>query len=307
MSGRRGGRGGGSVGHIQKICASDLCSNVLARKTAGEYCYKCFQKHPRTAVNNNETEDNPLVGFDNIQQLYEAIGFDDGPIGQRKTPDVVTLIRKEVAPLVEVIKDLLNRVKFLETKVGKIDEELDDMGEKLKTASENNETFKRIILEQQKYLESMKRRELSTNIIVSGIPNEPVKINGGQEATDDKEKINLVFNHINCTNELKSDIKIISLPIRESSTTHSVKMQLSSSEDVKTVISSAKRLKTFKDMKVYINYDEPYHSRRENNRLRKRKSDLKRMHINDDIKISKGKLYHNEMIVDQFDISHQLF
>ena len=69
----------------------------------------------------------------------------------------------------------------------------------------------------------------------------------------------------------------------------------------------AKELKNFTAAKVYVNYDEPYYSRKENNRLRKKKSDLIRNHANDDIKIAKGKLYHNNMVVDQFDLSNQLF
>ena len=51
------------------------------------------------------------------------------------------------------------------------------------------------------------------------------------------------------------------------------------------IISNAKRLKTFSAAKIYINYDEPYYSRKENNGQRKKKYELVRNHTNDEIKI----------------------
>ena len=73
------------------------------------------------------------------------------------------------------------------------------------------------------------------------------------------------------------------------------------------MIDKAKKLKDFKAAKVYINYDEPYYTRKENNRLRKKKAILKKDNVQDDIKILKGKLYHNNLMVDQFDLSNQIF
>ena len=69
----------------------------------------------------------------------------------------------------------------------------------------------------------------------------------------------------------------------------------------------AKALKSFEKSKVFINYDEPFHSRKENLRLRKKKYNLQQSHPSDELTISKGKLYHNERVVDQFDITNQLF
>ena len=68
-------------------------------------------------------------------------------------------------------------------------------------------------------------------------------------------------------------------------------------------------MKNLVDTKIYIKYDEPYHSRKENNRLRKKRYDLSKdeRYHNDVIKIEKGKLYHNGMVVDQFDLANQLF
>ena len=39
----------------------------------------------------------------------------------------------------------------------------------------------------------------------------------------------------------------------------------------------------------------------------KKKANLMKDHPRDELKISKGKLYHNNVVVDQFDLSNQLF
>ena len=130
---------------------------------------------------------------------------------------------------------------------------------------------------------------------------------GEEEAADDNKKLDVIFSHINSSEILSGDHKIISFPLREGSNTHSLKIQLPSNDLVKRVMSSDKELNNFTKAKIYINYDEPYHTRKENNRLRKKKSFLLRAHQNDEIKINKGKLYHNDMIVDQFDLSNQIF
>ena len=86
-----------------------------------------------------------------------------------------------------------------------------------------------------------------------------------------------------------------------------IKVKFPRPEDTKHILANAKKLKTFDLGKIYINLDEPYHTRRENNRLRKKKTQLIEKHPNDDIKISKGKLYHMDSIVDSFNLSNQLF
>ena len=97
--------------------------------------------------------------------------------------------------------------------------------EKVRTLTNNVESFKHIIMEQQKYLESMKRKEISSNIIVSGIPNEPLVVNDAV-GNDDGKKVEMIFNHVNCNEKLNGEHKIINFPIREGSTTHSIKIQL---------------------------------------------------------------------------------
>ena len=115
-----------------------------------------------------------------------------------------------------------------------------------------------MLLEQQNYLELVKKKEISCNIIISAMPNAAVTINEVKVA-ENNEKLKEI-------DKLSDNNKIIPLPIREDSVDRSIKMQSKSNDDDKHIISYAKRLKTFSAAKIYINYDEPYYSRRENNR-----------------------------------------
>ena len=103
---------------------------------------------------------------------------------------------------------------------------------------------------------------------------------------------------------------IIRIPSAPGKNTHSVKLCFEYTMTVKHILDKAKSLKEFEAARIYINYDEPFYSRRENNSLRKKKSTLFGLHNGDDIKIQKGNNNNNNnntMVVDQFDLANQIF
>ena len=99
--------------------------------------------------------------------------------------------------------------------------------------------------------------------------------------------------NICCTDQLEDDYHTINTPPAPGKNSYSIKLCLTKNKTVKHILDNAKSLKDFKAAAIYINYDEPYYTRRENNRLRKKKYTLTNLHTDDVIKIQKGKLYHN--------------
>lgn len=97
---------------------------------------------------------------------------------------------------------------------------------------------KMILLEQQKCLETIKRKDLANSIIISALPNYPLAI------SEDNE------------------------PSSDNSSTHSVKLQFEVKSNLTKLIKIAKKLKFFKHAKIFINHDEPHHTKKENLRLR---------------------------------------
>ena len=61
---------------------------------------------------------------------------------------------------------------------------------------------------------------------------------------------------------------------------------------------------------VYLKHDEPPMTHKENTRLYKEFKTLRELHKNDDttkIILSKGKLYKNDEVVDEFNLTNQNF
>ena len=127
------------------------------------------------------------------------------------------------------------------------------------------------------------------------------------DVSDDKEKFELVCRHIQCPESISENHKIVSLPPPDGKPAHMFKVEFDDASVVKTIISNANKLKSFKLGDVYLNYDEPFHTRKENNRLRKEKAIQSKKHPNDTFKISKGKLYQNDIVIDKFNLSNQIF
>ena len=97
------------------------------------------------------------------------------------------------------------------------------------------------------------------------------------------------------------------LPAPEDRETESVKLKLKDHTKIATIITNAKKLKNLNNTKIYIKRDEPYYSRKENASLRKKRYDLSQENRDDNFKIEKGKLYHNDIVVDKFDLNNQIF
>ena len=114
--------------------------------------------------------------------------------------------------------------------------------------------------------------------------------------------------YIDCADKLVDNYDIIRIPSAPDKNIHSVKLCFEDTMTIKHILDKARLLKEFEAARIYINYVGPYYSRRENNRLiiNLNKSTLLGLHKGDDIKIQKGKLYHNNMVVDQFDIAKLL-
>ena len=273
------------------------CGKELSKGNKVGKCQACYLNR------NKGTNPDTLQS----QDLFEGILSElepDTVVSELKVIDFVAIFRKEVSAICSKIDA---RVVALENRVGKAEDTNKENTEKVESLSTEVSTLKRVIQEQQKALEASRRKDLSKNIIVSGIPNDPWTLIDDVVISDDAGKLEEIFRHIDCSDKLSSEHKIISFPAQNGKSTHTLKVQFLNEEIVKDIIPKAKGLKSFDKGKVYINYDEPFYSRKENLRLRKKKYNLLEKHPNDVVKIAKGKLYHNDTIVDRFNISNQLF
>ena len=285
------------------------CNNDMSQGARGNFCQKCYRNKDTSDVGDTSLFNSQSNDNDSVLQYgsTDVLNLDmDKSIVELTIADLISIISQQMASVESKLNIIVSRLDKMEATINKVEEENAENIIKVNNTAKEVKTLKQVILQQQKYMEIVKRKELANNIIVTGIPNAILKINN-EEITDNDEKLKKIFTHIVCDDKLTNGCNILRLPLRDGADTHSVKLQFTSNDAVKQIMNNAKLLKNFRAAKVYINYDEPYYSRKENNRLRKKKSDLHKAYAEDVIKILKGKLYHNDMIVDQFDLSNQLF
>ena len=97
-----------------------------------------------------------------------------------KVTDHIDIRRREIAPVLETVNNIDIRLKQANAENTN---KMNMMG-----MYDDIESLKRVLLEQQKYLESVKKKEVSCNIIISVIPNATLTINE-IEVTENIEKL----------------------------------------------------------------------------------------------------------------------
>ena len=146
---------------------------------------------------------------------------------------------------------------------------------------------------------------------MSGIPNDRFIIedhsNTEEENTDDNSKIKSILSYIGYESN-ENDFELYRIPSNNPEmSSHKVKLKFLDTNEANDIISKAKKLKYLESTKIFIKYEEPYFTRKENDRLRKARYELSQANPNDNINWEKGKLLHNGTTVDKFDLNNQIF
>ena len=187
-----------------------------------------------------------------------------------------------------------------------------NLGNDVEQLRTENNTLKKAVLEQQKFLEQIRREKNRNNVFVSGIPCK-MDING-TETTDTKLIIDAAFKVAlpNITDDQYTIIK--DFDAREGNSRHSAKVKFNDNDVKENVVKGAKELKKLKPedhplRKIYIKWDQPPLTNKENNRLFTKMITLRNDDAdeNNEYKIKQGKLLKNNVAVDEFNLSNQLF
>ena len=210
-----------------------------------------------------------------------------------------------------IIKDTIERT--IDEKIpNELLKTVTDMKRDCEAISTENKMLKKTILEQQKFLEGLRRDKLKDNIFMTGIP-ESYTIN--ENVTNDKNKIiEEIISRIDhdMTNE-NYLVKHIFNPT-DGRTKYSAKITFNSTNAKMSILRNAKRLgHSAQDdalRKVFVRSEDPPLTRKENKRLADKLRTLKSSlepDSNIKYKLLKGKLLENETVIDQFNLFNQLF
>ena len=165
----------------------------------------------------------------------------------------------------------------------------------LEKQSEQIEILKTVIRQQQNDLLVIKRKELSTNVIIYGVLE--------SEATtpaSDIASVKDIFAGIDLAGVVQPIHQYrLGKPNFSSNKPRPLKVVMASSEHRNTILQNAKKLRKIAAFKsIYINRDEPKEDRIENKRLRSAFLESKKK--NADVKLIRGKLMLNDVVLDSF-------
>ena len=190
-----------------------------------------------------------------------------------------------------------------------------DYDQKIEALETDNRVLKKTILEQQKFLEGMRRDKVKNNIFITGIPSShTIKENN----VTDKE---IIIQHI--IKYIKDEVnnghyKIVTFfdPV-EGRNNFSAKVTFNDYSTKMVVIKNCKKLGTLDSeyplKKIRVRFDDPPLTRKENKRLSTKLYELR--HANTDAqgdtevvyKLEKGTLLKDGVAIDEFNLNNQIF
>ena len=190
--------------------------------------------------------------------------------------------------------------------------EIKELREKVDKADDETKILKKVIVEQQKFLEGAKREKMQSKVFMSGIPEE-LSIDEEDPVTGAgiiPRILSFVEPNIN-----DGDYKVVrTFPAKEGFTRHCCLLEF---KDRKVKEELLKKSKTLKDLaeehvlkKVYIKSDQTPLTRKENSRIYNEFKKLLETHKDDRtkrVRLEKGKLYLNDDSVDEFNLANQIF
>ena len=281
-----------------------LCQAIKTRLDKNNLCAEC---RTQQNVNDDDKVNEFLANLDQNKAVNELT-----------IKEMLDIMRVSIAPVLRKVDNISIQLDKLDvlvqdnaTKLAQLRNESDNHKDSIEKLQAESNTVKQVVLHQQEYLEKCRRNELRGILIMSGIPNDRFIIEGHsnteEENTDDNSKIKSILSYIGYESN-ENDFELYRIPSNNPEmSSHKVKLKFLDTNKANDIISKAKKLKYLESTKIFIKYEEPYFTRKENDRLRKARYELSQANPNDNIKLAKGKLVHNGTIVDKFDLNNQIF
>lgn len=209
--------------------------------------------------------------------------------------------------------------KILDNMKSIVNDKFKELKNEITEVKNENMQLKKIIINHQTSIEQLMVSKNQQNIIMRGLPCD--KFDSDKNKIEDEVYIANVLKI--CDPEIRiDDFELIKSfdPFEDEhgqkKVTHGAKIRLNSAEKKRKLMNGKSELKKMTHdtfiPKIFIHDDQPYYSRKENDRLRKHKKDIISKNSSAEPYIKAGKLYSKDeknvyVIVDTFNIENQLF
>ncbi len=296
-----------------KMPACKLCKKMQSKLNSGSLCRACFEQQNEE---NKTDDDQLLLGFteQEINGLPELPNdWINEPFRNLMGGHLLKIILMANNTINQKIDKLNNRIATLENSlkvntvaIEKNKDEIDNNVQGLSEVENTTAIIKKTLINQQIFIEQVQRNNLVKNLMISGISNENMLINGN-ELVDTNQKVIVILKQLDDSlNENDYELKKFDPP--DGKETHLVKIIMNDIDKKKKILTEAKTLKDMPGLdSIYIKNDETKLSRGENYRLRQKARSLRLAYPGVDIKIEKGILKHDGVMVDKYDLNNQIF
>ena len=245
--------------------------------------------------------------------------------GKVNKPDFLSLLNSQIGQPMMVPEDTLRNIikdtidRSIEEKIpndlgATITNMKKDYDDKIEKLENDNKLLKKTILEQQKFLEGAHREKTKNNLFVTGIPESCTNANNIEISNKD-EIIREAFHFIN--QQVTADkFKVVKVfDPAQNSDRYSAKVVFNDFDSKMDIIKNCKKLATLEDVhpfrKLRVRFDDPPLNRKENHRLSEKLYQLAKeardAGSSDIYRLEKGKLLKNDVQIDEFNLSNQIF
>ena len=228
-------------------------------------------------------------------------GLMQKPISELTVADIIQINRISNSP----IQQQLNTIESdLKKKIQNLDNRINVLEKRNTSIEEENTVLRDTICNIQKSLNKIDSNVRNKNVIITGLPEGEIATDDGPMSTD-LEKINMILKITENRDfdERDDDFTASRLGVPKPGYNRVVKIELTSMEERDKFLKDTVKMKEAPAPwnKVFVKKDQHPVYLNENNRLRKKVSDLKKIQGNEnkDIKIANGKVMIDNVVVDQ--------
>ena len=219
--------------------------------------------------------------------------------------DIKTLLMQMEDRLSAKLDGVIARIETIEKSIHLIKDHQVQLESEIKSV-------KKVIINQQHQIERMEVEKRKCNVVLTGVSENDVFF-GHDVLESDLNKV-ITLAKIATADELNAGdfISCSRIGKAKDGAPRPILVQTGSPEASNMFFSHQKRLRTSISCSdsfgnVYVNRDSSFLARKEEKRLRDHRRELSGLNPNAKVYLKSNKLYLNDVVVDQFDLSKQLF
>ncbi len=182
----------------------------------------------------------------------------------------------------------------------------------MKDLETDNVTLKKIVTEQQTFIEQVKREKVANNLLITGIPVMDIKDDNDVTHSTIDQKISYLMAAMDVDPDIVNDntytVKLLTKP-GSNARTQFTKVFCNDITVKRHIITKKVGLSQLDQhhpcRRIFVKHDEPLLTRKENERLQKKRYNLAQ--TNDNVQLRSGKLTIDGNEVDHFNLANQLY